>query len=164
MPQYINSSVQLYGSDKIMILTLYFHSRQYVERGWLYRDIIFSLPTMFGEGVIISWNYIITPNNIWEGADYHYIDVIMSAMASKITSLTIAYSIVYSGAHQGKYQSSASLTFVRGIHRSPMNSPYKVPVMRKMFPFDDITMYHDIIPSLLTIFGEGVIISWHYIF
>ena len=46
---------------------------------------------------------------------YHYNDVIMCAIASQITSLTIDYSIVYSDADQ--YQSSASLAFVRGIHR-----------------------------------------------
>ena len=39
-----------------------------------------------------------------------------------------------------KYQSSASLTFVRGIHRWPVNSPHKRPVTRKMFPFDDVIM------------------------
>ena len=43
----------------------------------------------------------------------HYNDVIMSAMASQITSLTIGYSTVYSGADQKKHQSSASLVFVR---------------------------------------------------
>ena len=53
----------------------------------------------------------------------HYNDVIMSAMASQITSLTIVYSTVYSGADQWKHQSSASLAFVRGIHR--VNSPHK---------------------------------------
>ena len=47
----------------------------------------------------------------------HYHDVIMDAMASQITRLTIVYSIVYSGADQGKHQSPASLAFVRGIHR-----------------------------------------------
>ena len=31
---------------------------------------------------------------------------------------------------------SKSLSFVRGIHRWPVNSPYKRPVTRKMFPFD----------------------------
>ena len=46
----------------------------------------------------------------------HYDDVIMSAIASQITSLTIVYSTVYSGADQNKYQSSASLAFVWGIH------------------------------------------------
>ena len=39
-----------------------------------------------------------------------------------------------------KHQSSASLVFVRRIHRGPMNSPHKWPVTRKMFPFDDVTM------------------------
>ena len=46
----------------------------------------------------------------------HYGDVIMGAMASQITSLTIVCSTVYSGADQSKHQ-SASLAFVRGIHR-----------------------------------------------
>ena len=51
--------------------------------------------------------------------------VIMGAMASQTTSLTIVYSTVYSGADHRKYQSSASLAFVRGIHRWPVNSPHK---------------------------------------
>ena len=73
---------------------------------------------------------------------YHYSDVIMRAMASHITSLTIVYSTVYSGADQRKCQSSVSLAFVRGIHRWPFNSPHKGPVTRKMFPFDDVIMHH----------------------
>ena len=71
---------------------------------------------------------------------WHYDDVIMNAIASQITSLTIVYSIVYSAADQRKHQSSASLAFVRGIHRGPVNSPHKWPVTRKMFPFDDVIM------------------------
>ena len=42
----------------------------------------------------------------------HYSDVIMDAMASQITSLSIVYSTVYSGTDQRKHQSSASLAFV----------------------------------------------------
>ena len=42
--------------------------------------------------------------------------------------------------HQRKHQSSASLAFVRRIHRGPVNSPHKGPVTRKMFPFDDVIM------------------------
>ena len=57
----------------------------------------------------------------------------MGAIASQITSLTIVCSIVYSDADQRKHQSSASLAFVRGIHRSPVNSPHKWPVTRKCF-------------------------------
>ena len=45
----------------------------------------------------------------------------MSAMASQITSLTIVYSTVYSDGDQRKHQSSASLAFVWGIHRGPVN-------------------------------------------
>ena len=65
---------------------------------------------------------------------FHYSDVVMGAMASQITSLTIVESTVYSGADQRKHQSSTSLAFVRGIHRWPVNSPHKGPVTRKMFP------------------------------
>ena len=68
----------------------------------------------------------------------HYNDVIMGTMASQITSLTIVYSIVYSGTDQSKHQSSESLAFVRGIYRGPVNFPHKGPVTRKMIPFDDV--------------------------
>ena len=70
----------------------------------------------------------------------HYNDVIMDAVASQITSLTIVYSTVDSDADQRKHQSSAWLAFVGGIHRGPVNSPHKWPVTRKMFPFDDVIM------------------------
>ena len=62
----------------------------------------------------------------------HYDDVIMSTMASQISSLTGVYSSIYSGTDQRKHQSSESLAFVRGIHRGPVNSPHKGPVTRKM--------------------------------
>ena len=66
----------------------------------------------------------------------------MGTIASQITSLRTVYSTVYSDADQRKHQSSASLAFVRGIHRGPgpVNSPRKWPVTRKMFPFDDVIM------------------------
>ena len=78
-------------------------------------------------------------NHIW--CWLHYNDTIMSAMASQITSLTIVYSPVYSGADQRKHQSSASLAFVSGIHRCPVNSPHKGPVTREVIPFDDVIMF-----------------------
>ena len=68
----------------------------------------------------------------------HYGDGIMGKQASQITSLTIVYSTVSSGADQRKHQSSVSLAFVRGIHRGTVNSPHKWPVTWKMFPFDDV--------------------------
>ena len=67
----------------------------------------------------------------------HYSDVIMSAMASQITGVTIVYSTVRFQIKR-KHRSSVSLAFVRGIHRWPVNSPYKGPATRKMFPFDDV--------------------------
>ena len=72
----------------------------------------------------------------------HYSDVILGAMAFQIISLTIVYSTVYSGVDQRKHQSSASLAFVRGIRRWPMNFPHKRPGTRKMFPFGDVIMYY----------------------
>ena len=72
----------------------------------------------------------------------------MSVMTSHITSLTIVYSSVYSGADQRKHQSCASLAFVWGIHRWPGNSPRKGPVTRKMFPFDDVIMYCRFLPPI----------------
>ena len=71
----------------------------------------------------------------------YYIDAIKTTMASQITSLTVVYSIVYSGANQRKHQSSASLAFVRGIPTpGPVNSPHKGPVTRNMITFDDVIM------------------------
>ena len=64
----------------------------------------------------------------------HYNDVILSVMASQVTSLTIVYSGVYSGADQIKPQSFASLAFARG--EFPAHRANKV----EMFPFDDVVM------------------------
>ena len=89
----------------------------------------------------------------------HYDDVRMGAMVSQITSLTIVYSTVYSGADQNKHQSSASLVFVWGIHRGPLNSPHKWPVTQNMFPFDDIIMIMIIKSSLYIIYCCLILLS-----
>ena len=94
--------------------------------------------------------------------DIHYNDVIMSVMASQIPSLTIVYSAVYSGVDQRKHQRSASLAFVRGIHRSPVNSPHKGPVTRKMFPFDDVIIccsFSNVFNFMICIYACDV---WHW--
>ena len=70
----------------------------------------------------------------------HYSDIIMGAMASQITSLTTVYSTVYSSADQRKHQRYASMAFVWGIHRWPVNSPHIGTITPKMFPFDDVIM------------------------
>ena len=70
----------------------------------------------------------------------HYNDVIMSSVASQITDVSIVCSTIGSGVDHRKHQSSTSLAFVRWIHRWPVNSPYKRPVTRKMFPFDAVVI------------------------
>ena len=93
--------------------------------------------------VLLSSIYLLEDTQVWLSImssiydwniTIHYNDVITGAIASQITSLTIVYSMVYSGADQRKHQSSTSLAFVRGIYRGPVNSPHKWPVMRKMCP------------------------------
>ena len=69
----------------------------------------------------------------------------MGTIASQITSLTIVYPNVYSEADQRKHQSSASLAFVWGIHRGPVNSLHKWPVTLKMVPFDHVIMYSPVL-------------------
>ena len=67
-----------------------------------------------------------------------------------------------------KLQSSASLAFVRGIHRWPVDSPHKGPVTRKMFPFDDVIMIIYIslgsvlilVPPALQRFGVGILVNF----
>ena len=84
----------------------------------------------------------------------------MTMLASQITSLPVVCSIVYSDVNQRKHQSSASLAFVREIHRGPVNFPHKWPVTRKMFPFDDVIMYvyvssNQLQPNFLLVRGGG---------
>ena len=77
----------------------------------------------------------------------YYNDVIMSTMASQITSLTIVYSTVYS-TRRSKKTSKLCVTGLcdgrgEGGHRWPMTGefPHKGPVTRNMFPFDDVIMF-----------------------
>ena len=75
---------------------------------------------------------------ILNNVPFHYNDVIMSTMASQITGVSNVCSTVGSGVDHRIHRSSASLVFVRGIHRWPVNSSHKRPETRKMFPFDDV--------------------------
>ena len=80
---------------------------------------------------------------------WHCSDIIMSAMGFQITGFSIVYSTVCWGTDQRKHQSSASLVFVCGVHRWPVNSPHKGTVTRKMFPFDDVIMIILVVGVLL---------------
>ena len=94
---------------------------------------------LYNDGILKNGAYI---------SASHYKGVIMGAMTSKITSLIIVYSTVYWGADQRKHQSSASLAFVCGIHRGPVNSPHKWPVTLKMFSFNDVISWSDHVNKL----------------
>ena len=83
------------------------------------------------------WYHLQSPSGIMVNYK-HYCDVIMGTMASRSTSLLIIYSTSHSGADHRKHQSSASLVFVRGIHRWTVNSPHKWSITRKMFPFVEV--------------------------
>ena len=72
----------------------------------------------------------------------HYSDVIMSTMASQITSVSIVHSTVCSGADQRKYQGSTSLALCEGNSPVTGEFPTQRTVTRKFFPFGDAIMKH----------------------
>ena len=118
------------------------HSLTYIYNIYIYISVCVCVCVCVSkEGVCYKITFTHFPfyNKLLE-KNCHYGDVIMSTIGSQITSLAIVYSIVYSDADQRIHQSSASLAFVRGIHRGPVNCPHKWPVTRKMFPFDDVIM------------------------
>ena len=82
----------------------------------------------------------------------HYSDVIMSAMASQITGVSIVCSTVSSRADHRNIKAVHHWP-LRGIHQTQVNSPHKGPVKRKMFPFDDVIM-----GSLLQLMVTDVIV------
>ena len=81
----------------------------------------------------------------------------MGTMASQITSLTIVYSAIYSGADQRKHQSSESLAFAQMASKTDM------------FPIDDVIMFHYFflsrsssqVPTLQISNFISVELSWH---
>ena len=81
--------------------------------------------------MIIAYN--LAPMSYQCICNQHYIDVIMTTMESQITSLTSVYSTVYSDADQRKHPNSASLAFVRGIHRDRWIPRTKGPQRGKCF-------------------------------
>ena len=99
---------------------------------WLHvQRVHYNLLTWLGINELSRVLDIAVTNNI------QYNDIIMTTMASQITSLAVVYSTVYSDADQRKHQSSASLALC-GNSPGPVNSPHKGPVTRKKFPFDDV--------------------------
>ena len=120
---------------------MYRHTHQQPTRGPKIKQVLFTNIDFSEVGVwdkqlysyyihIIQWGLIFHPCLTsmvvwyrWFSHAAHYCDVMMGSMASQIT--TIVYSTVHSGTDQSRHQSIASLAFVRGIHRWPVNSPHK---------------------------------------
>ena len=96
----------------------------------------------------------------------HYIDVIMTTIASQITSLTVVYSTVYPNADQRKHQSSASLAFVWGIHRDRWIPRTKGQLRGKCLHL--MTSSWSLSPTkwyliLIACFMIRIIVNWNYI-
>ena len=128
-------------------------STEQLTGGHLYLDIAKSGFLFHAVGNIMGWGWMCLcvwwegvagkkepGQNEFNSVSTHYSDAMMGTIASQITSLTIVYSTIYSYADQRKHQSSASLAFAWGNHRSP----HKWPVPQKMFPFDKIIMNHSL--------------------
>ena len=92
----------------------------------------------------IEWGFFHWRSSFCSGYGQHCIDVIMTRMASQITSLTIVYSTVYSGADKKKTSKLRVTGLCVGNSPGPVNSPHKGPVTRKMIPFDDVIMSNHI--------------------
>ena len=73
----------------------------------------------------------------------HYSDVIMSDGVSNHRRLDCLLNRLFRRRSK-KISSSASLDFVREIHRWPVNFSHKGPLTRKMFSFDDVIMKSDV--------------------
>ena len=123
-----------------------------VRNVWRMLDIFLTIPSFGSNDGRLEPKSLLAADycgrSAWISSHLHYDDVIMSEIASQITSHTIVYSTVLSGADQSKHQSSASLAFVWEIHRWPVNFPHKWPVTRKIFPFDDVIMIHHSLPQI----------------
>ena len=68
----------------------------------------------------------------------HYNDVMMTAMTSQITSLTVVYSTVYSRRRSKKTSKLRVASRCEGDSPITGEFPAKGPVTQKMFPFDDV--------------------------
>ena len=112
--------------------------------------------------ITLSANSLLQTTAASNMTHYHYSDVIMGAMVAQITSLTIVYSSVYSGADERKGQSTASLAFVWVVHRWPVNSPHKWPVTRKMHLMTSSCNHRFLLHSrrLPWLFVLSLIIAW----
>ena len=97
-----------------------------------------STPNITQHGIWKKSSFFFASRDVLCRHIFHYSGVIMITMESQVTGVPIFCSTVCSGADHKTVQSSASLAFVRGIHRWPVYSAHKGPVTRKMFLFNDV--------------------------
>ena len=149
------SGTRYYHSD---IHKLYFNMRCHVSNISYLRDAMSNILNLSWEISRILFQYehndmhyegkiIARPSQLYNGSSCagktssQYIDVIMTTMASQITSLTVVNSTVLFR-HRSKKTSKLRVTgLCAGNSSGPVNSPHKGPVTRKMFPFDDVIMF-----------------------
>ena len=128
------STLSSFVTPGVVITTTYGATNE--DKASITANLDFSVNASLFCPVMISWLELFV--------DVYYSDVIISAMVSEITGVS-NYSTVCWGVDQRKHQDSASLTFVRGIHRWPVNSPHKGPATRKNFPFADVIMHYCVV-------------------
>ena len=90
----------------------------------------------------------------------HYSAVIMCAMTSQITGVSIVCSTVGSGTDKRKHQRSESLAFLWGIHRWPANSSHKWPITRKVMMLLRRNAWGRIDCVFVELRGTVVLIAW----
>ena len=107
--------------------------------------------------IFIFSSYVYARRSLHWSTNNHSIDVIMTTMASQITSLTVVYSIVYSDADQRKHQSSASLVLVWGIHRDRWIPRTKGQLREKCFHLMTSSLYLSLFTtkSMLALWAHG---------
>ena len=141
------------------------------SRGWWFETpscslwrhcngIRYLLNTLYGHRVVQSHLYTQWLHLIWP---VHYDDVIMTTMASQVTSLTVVYSTVYSNADQRKHQTTASLAFVWGIHRDRWIPRTKGQLRGKCFHLMTSSWTTSVCQRENSIFGEWDILSDKYL-
>ena len=100
---------------------------------------------------IITWGL-----HWWQFDRKYYSDVIISEMASQITSLTIVYATVYSGRSKKTSKLRVTGLCARNL---PATGEFHAqrPVTRQMFPFDDVIMCIKMMPFIFTIIQLAVL-------
>ena len=146
----------------LIIRTLYFHSRKKLMRGWIYRNVIFLFPIIYG-----GCDYIVTLYfHLWQYLvrGWIYRDIIFSLLTIFGAGVIISWHYIFiadniwSGgdyivtqySHPWQYLVSEWLS--RDI------------IFSLLTIFREGWLYRVMIFSPQTKFGQGVIISWHYIF